>query len=517
MRAFELLCCLVVFMRISDCLNIVEDFRVKSISKSSLSTASENNNKVNIAIGDIEGGASTTTVQTASVLSTVSSSAPTITLSNTMQFVYTDDTNSYYYIEMAIQDTETAYNQTFPFLLDTGSSLCWVYNSSCLENGCKSTGVKKFSDSKKLTPSSSFDLAYSGDYVSGELINLRQNNLSISVDNLLLEDFTLGITEDSPSTFDNLNISGLIGISSSTNNNENWIYQLYKDDIMDYPAFGFCLLNASHINYVSSKDQNIDLPSGYGGLLILGSDAENYTDKITYSDIIENDNSYWLLNITDIQVYNGSTSSDFNDTVNYRNAIIDTGTTGIALPLSDAEELMLKAFGTDLITDGKGNFAFPCSSIDNKIILTIGGEEFNILSQYIMGAEYTSSSLSGYCASKLQGYNSSYWVLGATFLKNYYTIFDLEKNRVGLGNFNFDSFKLVEESSNSSSTTKSKITTASNLMSWTQISSQSTATSNNSSSQSTSSLLNAGITLSSEVLSQNSIIIYLSICLLAIF
>lgn len=313
-----------------------------------------------------------------------------------IQLIYTDVTNSGYYIKVTIL------NGNYSLLLDTASSISWIdniHNIPVDEN------------------SPDFQLLYTGESVTGELM---KTDIAWSQFDVL---DNLGYTNSN--IFQNYS-DGVLALS----NNSTFINNLYtQNNQKDSAKFGFVV------------NQNLNLD--YGGLMILGSSTEKYlsvfnlTNQIKYT-IEPNPNSYWLVNMT----LTGNNTS--------LQAIVDTGTTGIVLPLQQANGLHAQLFRDNYITDNQGNYAFACNHTAS-FNLTIDSSQFQINSIDFKGNEY--QDIPGYCASKIQGIESSnYWILGQTFLKKYYTIFDLTINQISFSEMNGqDYMKLIEQASTSSS------------------------------------------------------------------
>lgn len=364
-------------------------------------------------------------------------------LTDTSFYIVTDSSRAIYYLETNVYDAASSYNSTFPLLIDTGSSMSWIYNETCSSGPC--TVAAKFDDDGVPRYSSTkFNLAYSGDVVSGDLVTTNGSDLTLSVQSpsmsIGLQNITIGLANTSPSIFDGYNISGVIGIPATfTLDHKNVIQQLYTQGVIDKKIVLVIInTNNSATSYMGSTATEVT-SSSYGGVLFLGSVSNPFAspeNNVIYADVVPNSNSYWLMNATDIEIQSqDGTIASLNHTNsgNNRQAIVDTGTTGIVMPMADADLVHEQLFGSDLVTDGLGNYAFKCSSQSAEISFTTsGGETLTILSSYFTGNAYTSLALEGYCASKIQGTaTNDFWILGAAFLSQYFTTFDLETAQLG--------------------------------------------------------------------------------------
>lgn len=474
-------------LALGEALRIVEDFRVVGLNKSPI--------KAREAV-----------VPDTSYITfndSVESSAPSFTLAPDVQILYTDSSLSIYYMNSNISSSSST--SRFPVLLDTGSSLSWVYNASCTVNGCKSPTTTKLDPPSDLQLGDAFTLSYSGDKVSGEMFSLQKNNFEIifctenNQDKLLFDDFSMGLTENSPSMFSDFIISGLIGISAKESS-ENLVQQLYASDKINLPQFGI---------YLVSKPQTIKYTgegtvSNYGGLILFGNKTEEYRDqfvgknKFGYADVVPDVNSYWLIDIDEIKLVNSTDTSS----ISKRQAILDTGTTGLALPLKDANNIHKLLFGDDFVSDNNGNYAFPCSTTNNITFAINDNLSLDLQASTFEGSRYELSGLEGYCASKIQGVDSLYWILGSTFMSQFYTTFDLENKRIGFGELDLDSYTLndggssdVSKNNGTRTTNTSKSASSSSLSSSTLSSKTGSQTSSlSTSSNSTSTSNSSGVT-----------------------
>ena len=101
------------------------------------------------------------------------------------------------------------------------------------------------------------------------------------------------------------------------------------------------------------------------------------------------------------------------------------------IPPNDADALHNAIPGS--VTDGQGNYAFPCSTNAN-IALVFGGQPFSISPKDYVGAPL--SGTSSLCQSNIVGQQiggPNQWLNGDVFLKNVYSVFDFDNNQIGFG------------------------------------------------------------------------------------
>lgn len=337
----------------------------------------------------------------------------------------TDQYQSIYWTDLTVNQSTPQYLQTFLLLLDTGSAIAWIANGSCLSPACAKT--PKFS-TKTVTPTE-FYLDYSSGKISGLLVDPIKSNITYSIAHQLsISNFTCGLAASVPAFFANYDVSGILGLSAnaSLDRGTNLVLQLHEYSHLNSSKFALVLGAPSGI---SSNTFNAT-----GGLLFLGEAADKYGPTLAQSPvqskpIIPNIAGYWMLKMTLVSVLSSTgLNSTFQRPVT---AIFDTGTTGLALPTADADSIHQLLFGSLYVTDGNGNYAFPCNAT-GSVSLIIDGLYLTFSVDLIRADAYTSAGLQGMCSSKMQGLASaSNWILGAAFLKSYYTVFDIGSQSIG--------------------------------------------------------------------------------------
>lgn len=137
------------------------------------------------------------------------------------------------------------------------------------------------------------------------------------------------------------------------------------------------------------------------------------------------DNTYGIWEIPCDGVSLDGVSADLTG----RNALIDTGTSFIIIPPSDAAKIHSLVPGSRL---NKGTeYAVPCDTKQN-VQFTFGGVAFNVSAENWIGGQATG----GGCVSLIVAqdiFGAEFWLLGDVFLKSVYAVFDWDRTRVGLG------------------------------------------------------------------------------------
>ena len=100
--------------------------------------------------------------------------------------------------------------------------------------------------------------------------------------------------------------------------------------------------------------------------------------------------------------------------------IVDTGTTLIILPMNLTQDIYNEIPGTHY--NDTAGFTIPCnlSQSTEQITFVLNGLPFPINVADIVREEVGD----GYCNSGIAGTTSAFTILGDTFLKSYYSVFD---------------------------------------------------------------------------------------------
>ena len=111
--------------------------------------------------------------------------------------------------------------------------------------------------------------------------------------------------------------------------------------------------------------------------------------------------------------------------VNTAGAIVDTGTSLIAVP-KDVSRAIHKSMGGFPFINGL--HVIRCNRAKD-LTFNLGGKEYTLT-----GEQYVMPLLFGFCATAIAGMDlpGNLWILGDTFLRQYYSVYDLDNNRVGL-------------------------------------------------------------------------------------
>ncbi|CAG7991977.1 unnamed protein product [Penicillium salamii] len=307
--------------------------------------------------------------------------------------------------------------------LDTGAPNTWVFDSECTEAVC--TRHHTFDRSKSTsysTEDSTFSLGYGSGNVTGKLGTDVLSLAGLEVE----QDF--GQANFASKTFESYPFDGILGLGRSHTNGwslPSFMDLVAKKKLLKSNLVGFSLSRA--------KDDGKDGEVNFGGV-----DTTKYDGTISYTST---DADIWSIPVDDAYV-NGK-SCNFTG----KSATIDTGTTYLLIPPSDAATLFDLVPHASQQSGNPNNYILPCNSTAT-IQFEFSGVKYSISSKDYVGS--TVSDGSDYCISTIVSYasNGANWLVGDVFLKNVYTVFDFDNNQIGFGQL-----ASAKSSSNSSSST----------------------------------------------------------------
>lgn len=187
------------------------------------------------------------------------------------------------------------------------------------------------------------------------------------------------------------------------------VYNMINQGLLDEPVFAFYLGNANN-----DGDQS---EATFGGV-----DKSHYTGELITIPLRRK--AYWEVEFDAITL--GDNKAELENT----GVILDTGTSLIALP-STLAELLNKEIGA---TKGfTGQYSVDCATVDSlpDLTFTLSGHDFTIgPHDYIL-------ELQGSCISSFMGMDfpepvGPLAILGDSFLRKWYSVYDLGNNSVGL-------------------------------------------------------------------------------------
>ncbi|KAK9479611.1 aspartic peptidase domain-containing protein [Lipomyces japonicus] len=318
----------------------------------------------------------------------------------------TNFVNAQYFTEISLGTPA----QTFKVILDTGSSNLWVPSVGCSSIACYlHTKYDSSASSTYQKNGTGFDIQYGSGSMSGFVSN---DVLTIGDLEIKSQDFAEA-TQEPGLAFAFGRFDGILGLGYDTisvNKMVPPVYNAIAQGLLDEPVFSFYLGD----NQVNEENGGI---ATFGGV-----DESYYTGELFTLPVRRK--AYWEVELNSIKF--GNEVAELENT----GAIVDTGTSLIALPTGLAEILNLEIGATK---NWQGQYTVECDVREKlpDITFTLGGKDFSIsATDYIM-------EVSGSCISAFMGMDfpepiGPLVILGDAFLRRWYSVYDIGHNTVGL-------------------------------------------------------------------------------------
>jgi len=310
--------------------------------------------------------------------------------------------NAQYFSEISIGTPP----QVFKVVMDTGSSNLWVPSAECSSIACYlHQKYEHDSSSTYQKNGSEFEIRYGSGAVSGYVSQdiVTMGDLQIK-DQLFAE-----VTSEPGLAFAFGRFDGILGLGYDTisvNGIKPPFYSMIDQKLLDEPKFAFYLGD--------TEDQSEAI---FGGI-----DDSHYSGKITYLPLRRK--GYWEVKLDAIKF--GKDTAEMEDT----GAILDTGTSLLTFP-STIAELLNKQIGAK--RGFTGQYTIECDKRDSLPELTfkLNGVDFTIGPfDYILDAG--GSCISAFTPMDIPAPAGPLVILGDSFLRRWYSIYDLGNNSVGI-------------------------------------------------------------------------------------
>ncbi|KAF7312469.1 Acid protease [Mycena indigotica] len=296
--------------------------------------------------------------------------------------------------------------QKFLIDFDTGSSDLWVPSSSCTSSVCKSKSrFAASSSSTSSKKSGTFSIQYGdGSTVSGPVYTDTVNVAGVAA----TKQYFSPVTTLS-SSFSGDPIDGILGLAfpAISNLGQNpFFYTAENSGNVDSNVFSFYLASTGSELYLG------------------GTNPSLYSGDVEYVPVASS-SGFWQATGAKIKVGSTTVVSGFQ-------TIIDSGTTIMYGPPAAVKKVFAQVSGSKLFDSTNGFYSYPCNT-PPKLSFNYGGKDWTISAANINLGQTTSGSSS--CVASLAaqdlGLGSNVWLLGDSFMKNAYTVFDVDQEAVG--------------------------------------------------------------------------------------
>ncbi|KAI0410038.1 aspartic peptidase domain-containing protein [Xylaria palmicola] len=339
--------------------------------------------------------------------------------------------------------------QNVTLQLDTGSSDIWVpaSNASICEQrssqsgGCSFGSFDSESSSSGVTVNDDFQIAYvDGSYSRGAYIAE-----TFGIGNVELENVTMGLGLDTDIAY------GLVGVGYALNEAS----ASQTDEV--YNNLPLVMLSEGRINTNAYSLWLNDLDASRGNILFGGIDTDKYTGDLIRVNVEKDSRTgeftAFTVQLTSLEAHSSSGDDTLSSSTFPVPVVLDSGTTFSYLPQELAEQVWQEV-GADYYIIGQGGSGaplVPCSLGSNKGYFTFGfggkgGPAIKVVMDELV-VPIASSSIpfpSGpyqgedACQFGIQNITGNSFLLGDTFLRSAYVVYDLENNEIGIAPTDFN-------------------------------------------------------------------------------
>lgn len=284
-------------------------------------------------------------------------------------------------------------------LIDTGAGSTWVMGSNCTEQACNMHDT--LASSTTQSGDTSFSVSYGSGQVSGNLVTdeIKVADMSFS--------YQFGMASNVSDDFVHFAFDGILGLSMEIGANANFLQAVQDNKALDRNIFAVAL------------DRAADGPNT--GVISFGTlDNSQFTGNIKYLSLGNGAGQEWAV-VIDEMSYDGNPAG-VGGILSY----IDTGTSYIFGPQDLVKKLHSVIPNSDT-SDGV-TWQVPCNS-EKALTFTFDGVDFEVSPKDWVGAQ----DGNGMCTSNIYGQEvvAGSWLLGDTFLKNVYAVFDVDTKSIG--------------------------------------------------------------------------------------
>ncbi|KAF9174245.1 Vacuolar protease A [Mortierella sp. AD011] len=310
--------------------------------------------------------------------------------------------NAQYYGDISIGSPP----QTFSVVFDTGSSNLWVPSTHCSSIACF---LHRRFDSSKSSTFKANGTEFGIQYGSGSLEGIISND-NVEVGGIVIKRQDFGESVKEPGlAFAFGKFDGIFGLGYDTISVLSVVppfYSIVNQKLVDEPVFGF---------YLGQSESSIG-----GQMTIGGVDSNHFEGDLEWHNVRRK--GYWEIDLHKIRLGKETVELDAG-------AVIDTGSSLIVLQTALAE-MINKQIGAT--RNYAGQYTIDCSLVPSlpEFSFYFGNKEYILNgSDYILNAG--GSCVSGFMGMDFPEQLGDLWIVGDVFLRKYYSVYDLGKDRVG--------------------------------------------------------------------------------------
>lgn len=297
--------------------------------------------------------------------------------------------------------------QSFDVVFDTSFSGLWIPSQKCKSSACAEHARFNGSISSSYEETNDdFQINYGTAVVKGKI---AKDTVTIGALSIIDQEFgeagkVFGsVFRDAP--FDGIFGLGFDNIAAADMTSP--MQNILNDKLLHKPIFSL---------WLNGTDDH-----GKAGELILGGlDRSRFEGNVVFAPVVRK--GFWEVTLQKLFVGNEKIGVR-------RSAAIASGSTLNIVPEEDAYRLHR---ALKFSKNGEGRYVIPCGEVKKlpEIKLTIGSSNFTLSPQdYVI--EWNDECMSAFVGHDIASPTGPIWVLGSVFLRSHYTVFDMERNRVG--------------------------------------------------------------------------------------
>ncbi|KJK62556.1 Eukaryotic aspartyl protease [Aspergillus parasiticus SU-1] len=321
--------------------------------------------------------------------------------------------------------------QQFAVALDTGSSDLWVNvaNSSYCSsrtNPCKPFGLY---DPDASSTYKNLDVEFNATYGDGTNAYGYYATDKLGLGDVDVDDMQFGVAESTTIT------QGIVGVAYDTLTNEA------SHEGKTYANLPQALVNSGAIKSPAYSLWLNDPQASRGSILFGGVNKAKYKGELQTIPIVRTlrGYSYLAVTLTGVSVEHDKESEDYSSRLPIV-VLLDSGTTLTYLPDSLVDELYKKFNATFLEDDGLAYVDCELMEKDYTVNFDFSGATIAVgISELVLKA-VAEDFPTGTCAFGVIPSGDSQdamYILGDTFLRSAYVVYDLGNNEISLANTNF--------------------------------------------------------------------------------
>ncbi|KAG0289854.1 hypothetical protein BGZ96_006662 [Linnemannia gamsii] len=304
--------------------------------------------------------------------------------------------------------------QNFTMVFDTGSSDMWVPAQSCVTPVCLTLiRYNTTASTTYRTENKPFDVKYGdGSHVSGVT---AIDSVTLSGTKIANQSFGLAAVDDS--TIAKKGVEGVVGLGFGAVANIKGYSTLVETMISRKN------LTQPIVSIWMGRQRMGGANEGSGGAVIFGGvDTTKYVGNFTWAPTI--DRSAWKIKFDGVSIAGKSLGLSGN-------ALIDSGTSLIIVPSKAASVFHDHIPGA--LDIPKVGWILPCNTSVGDLNFTIAGQQFRVPADELV-VLFRIPGYAEYCKSAIDVSSSpsdNDYILGASFLKNVYSVYDYRSFAIG--------------------------------------------------------------------------------------